>query len=299
WSSGWACSCGSVSRSNPSRRIHPRPDCESLMKITFIGVGNIASALIGGLISRGADPGNITAIDPSAEARAKCSATFGAVARESVDAGLSESDVIVLAVKPQQMQATCGSISSLLQGQLVISVAAGVRLQQLSNWMGGHTRVVRAMPNTPAVIGLGATGLFASPEVGGDDREDASTILGAVSVVSWFDAEDDLDSVTAISGSGPAYVFYFIEAIQAAAEEFGFSSAQARTLTLATFKGAVQLALESTDPVSLLRERVTSKGGTTAAALAAFAHDDVASSVKRGVLAAKARSKQLGDELTS
>lgn len=118
-------------------------------------------------------------------------------------------------------------------------------------------------------------------------------------VVSWFDAEDDLDSVTAISGSGPAYVFYFIEAMQAAAEEFGFSAAQARALTLATFKGAVQLAFESTDPVSVLRERVTSKGGTTAAALAAFARADVATSIKRGVLAAKVRSKQLGDEWVS
>lgn len=269
------------------------------MKIAFIGAGNMASALIGGLISRGAAPGDIAAIDPGAEARAKCSSTFGIDARESVDAGLSESDVIVLAVKPQQMQATCASISSLLQGQLVISVAAGVRVRELSDWLGGHTRVVRAMPNTPALIGLGATGLFASPEVDGDDREDASTILGAVGVVSWFDAEDDLDSVTAISGSGPAYVFYFIEAMQAAAEEFGFSPAQARALTLATFKGAVQLAFESTDPVSVLRERVTSKGGTTAAALAAFAQADVAASIKRGALAAKVRSKQLGDELAS
>ncbi|MBB2931436.1 pyrroline-5-carboxylate reductase [Paraburkholderia silvatlantica] len=269
------------------------------MKIAFIGAGNMASALIGGLIGRGAAPGDITAVDPGAQARAKCSATFGIEARESVDAGLPESEVIVLAVKPQQMKSTCASISPLLRGQLVISVAAGVRVQELSNWLGGHARVVRAMPNTPALIGLGATGLFASPEVGGDDRENASTILGAVGIVSWLDAEDDLDSVTAISGSGPAYVFYFIEAMQAAAEEFGFSSAQARTLTLATFKGAVQLASESADPVSVLRECVTSKGGTTAAALATFAQADVAASIKRGALAAKVRSKQLGDELAS
>lgn len=269
------------------------------MKIAFIGAGNMASALIGGLISRGVAAGHIVAIDPGAQARAKCSATFGIEARESVDARLPESDVIVLAVKPQQMKATCASIAPLLRGQLVISVAAGVRVQELSRWLGEHARVVRAMPNTPALIGLGATGLFASREVNSDDRERASTILGAVGVVTWLDAEDDLDAVTAISGSGPAYVFYFIEAMQAAAEEFGFSSAQARTLTLATFKGAVQLASESADPVSVLRERVTSKGGTTAAALAAFAQADVAASIKRGALAAKVRSKQLGDELGS
>lgn len=130
------------------------------MKIAFIGAGNMASALIGGLISRGAAPGDIAAIDPGAEARAKCSATFGIDAHERIDSGLSESDVIVLAVKPQQMQATCASISPLLRGQLVISVAAGVRVRELSNWLGGHTRVVRAMPNTPALIGLGATGLL-------------------------------------------------------------------------------------------------------------------------------------------
>jgi pyrroline-5-carboxylate reductase len=269
------------------------------MKIAFIGAGNMASALIGGLISRGAAPGDITAIDPGVDARAKCGATLSIEVRESVDAGFPESDVIVLAVKPQQIKATCESIAPLLHGQLVISVAAGVRVQELSRWLGGHARVVRAMPNTPALIGLGATGLFASPQVSGGDREIASTILGAVGVVSWLDAEDELDAVTAISGSGPAYVFYFIEAMQAAAEEFGFSPAQARTLTLATFKGAVELASESADPVSVLRERVTSKGGTTAAALAAFEQADVASSIKRGAFAAKVRSKQLGDELVS
>lgn len=270
------------------------------MKIAFIGAGNMASALIGGLINRGIAASDIVAVDPGSDAREKCRATFGIEVRECVDARLPESDVIVLAVKPQQMKVTCASIAPLLRAQVVISVAAGVRVQELSRWLGGHTRVVRAMPNTPALIGLGATGLFASPEeVNSDDRERASTILGAVGVVTWHDSEDDLDAVTAISGSGPAYVFYFIEAMQAAAEEFGFSSAQARALTLATFRGAVQLAFESDEPIGILRERVTSKGGTTAAALAVFAHADVAASVKRGALAAKMRSKQLGDELGS
>ncbi|NTZ06465.1 pyrroline-5-carboxylate reductase [Burkholderia metallica] len=267
------------------------------MKIAFIGAGNMAGALIGGLINRGVVAGDIAAVDPDEDARTKCRATFDIEVRESIDVRLSQSDVIVLAVKPQQMKATCASIAPLLRGQLVISIAAGIRVGTLSRWLGGHARVVRAMPNTPALIGLGATGLFALPEVGSDDRKCASDILGAVGVVVWLSAEDGLDAVTAISGSGPAYVFYFIEAMQAAAEAFGFSPEQARTLTLATFKGAVQLASESSDPIGMLRERVTSKGGTTAAALDAFENADIAASIIRGTLAAKVRAMQLGAEL--
>ncbi|MFT4065884.1 pyrroline-5-carboxylate reductase [Paraburkholderia sp.] len=267
------------------------------MKIAFIGAGNMASALIGGLISRDIAAENIVAIDPGAEPRMRCSTTFGIETREGIDARISDSDVIVLAIKPQQMKETCTLLAPLLRDQLVISVAAGVRVREIARWLGGHARVIRAMPNTPALVGLGATGLFATVESGSEDRERATLILGAVGVVVWLDAEDDLDAVTAISGSGPAYVFYFIEAMQAVAEEFGFSPENARALTLATFKGAVQLADESSEAVGVLRERVTSKGGTTAAALAAFAEAGVAAGIRRGALAAKARSIQLGDEL--
>ncbi|HLX03548.1 MAG TPA: pyrroline-5-carboxylate reductase, partial [Trinickia sp.] len=184
-----------------------------------------------------------------------------------------------------------------LSTQLVISIAAGIRAADLSRWLGGYARIVRTMPNTPALVGMGVTGLAALAEVDQAGRALASQVLGAVGETVWFDDESKIDAVTAISGSGPAYVFYFIEALQEAARQLGMDEAQGRALAVATFTGAAQLAAQSGEPASVLRERVTSKGGTTAAALASFDAQSVKDAIVRGVLAAEARAKQMGDEL--
>jgi pyrroline-5-carboxylate reductase len=179
---------------------------------------------------------------------------------------------------------------------LVISIAAGIRARDLSRWLGGYKAIVRCMPNTPALIGMGVAGLTATRSVDEAGRALASQVLGAVGETVWFDDEAKIDAVTAISGSGPAYVFYFIEALQEAARQLGMNEAQGRALAVATFTGAAQLAANSDEPPSVLRERVTSKGGTTAAALASFDASGIKDAIVRGVLAADARAKEMGDE---
>ncbi|PKO67276.1 MAG: pyrroline-5-carboxylate reductase, partial [Betaproteobacteria bacterium HGW-Betaproteobacteria-14] len=181
--------------------------------------------------------------------------------------------------------------------QLVLSIAAGLRLAAIARWLGGHRRLVRAMPNMPALIGAGITGLYAAPEVDAAGRAQAEKILGAVGATLWVEDEARIDAMTAVSGSGPAYVFYFIEAIEAAARGLGFDAISARRLTVDTFLGAAQLAAQSSEPVATLRERVTSKGGTTEAALCAFAECGVAEAIGQGVLAAHERGQELGRRL--
>ncbi|ACR27807.1 pyrroline-5-carboxylate reductase [Burkholderia glumae] len=268
------------------------------MKIAFIGGGNMASALIGGIVKRGtAAPDTLYVIDPNDGSRTKLRETFGVRTGETVDAALAGYDAIVLAVKPQVLAEVAKTLAPHLGGALVISIAAGVRATDLSRWLGGYARVVRAMPNTPALVGMGVTGLAALPGVDAAGRELGSAVLGAVGETVWFDDEAKLDAVTAISGSGPAYVFYFIEALQEAARQLGLNDEQGRALAVATFTGAAQLAAQSGEPAGVLRERVTSKGGTTAAALAAFDAQDLKQAIVRGVLAAEARARELGNEL--
>jgi pyrroline-5-carboxylate reductase len=267
------------------------------MKIAFIGGGNMAAALIGGLIKRGVAAADLYAIDVNEDARARTAQQFGVRTGAAPDAALGAYDAIVLAVKPQVLKSVSEALAPHLSTQLVISIAAGIRGADLSRWLGGHARVVRTMPNTPALIGMGVTGLVALPGVDEAGRTLASQVLGAVGETVWFDDEAKIDAVTAISGSGPAYVFYFIEALQEAAWQLGMNEAQARALAVATFTGAAQLAAQSGEPASVLRERVTSKGGTTAAALASFDAQRVKDAIVRGVLAADARAKELGDEL--
>jgi pyrroline-5-carboxylate reductase len=266
------------------------------MRITFIGGGNMAGALIGGLIARGQAAADLAVIDPSPEQRAALSQRGVGRLFGTPEPVALASDVIVLAVKPQQMREAATAIAPLLGGRLVISVAAGIRTSDLSRWLGGHTRIVRAMPNTPALIGEGVTGLACPNDLPASDRAAADTILGAVGQVVWVDDETALDAVTAVSGSGPAYVFYFMEAIERAGRELGLTSEQARALTLATFSGASRLAAQSSEPPSVLRERVTSKGGTTAAALAVMGERGLAAHIGDALAAACARSKALGDE---
>jgi len=188
-------------------------------------------------------------------------------------------------------------VAPALAGRLVLSIAAGTRMADLSRWLGGHRVLVRCMPNTPALIGAGVTAACAAPEVTDGQRADATRVLEAVGKVLWVEDEGLLDPVTAVSGSGPAYVFYFIEAMQQSAVELGLSAEQARVLSLETFLGAARLAAGSVDPVSVLRERVTSKGGTTEAALASMTADRVKEAIVHAIHSASERGRQLGEEL--
>jgi pyrroline-5-carboxylate reductase len=263
--------------------------------IVFIGAGNMASALMGGLVARGVPSAQMAAVDPSDPQRALVEARHGVRTQATVDAALLKDAVIVLAVKPQQMRDAVQALGSVLGDQLLMSVAAGVRATDLSRWLGGHRRIVRTMPNTPALVGLGATGLAALPGTPPEDRALAEAIMGAVGCTVWVEEETQLDAVTALSGSGPAYVFRFIECLMAGAQGLGLDADQARALALQTVLGAAELAARSEEPVSVLRERVTSKGGTTAAALAVFEAGGLPELVARAMAAAEQRSAELGD----
>jgi pyrroline-5-carboxylate reductase len=271
------------------------------MKITFLGGGNMANALIGGLRKQGFSAAGIQVVEPLADNRERLTQTFGVRCCAALDAAALNCEALVIAVKPQQTREALAPLNAALQGhlknQLVISIAAGLRLADIARWLGGYRRLVRSMPNTPALIGAGVTGLFADPSVDREGREAAEKILRAVGSTLWLTDEAQMDAVTAVSGSGPAYVFYFIEALQAAGEGLGLDAATARRLALETFTGAARLAAESPEEVSVLRSRVTSKGGTTAAALDAFAAAGISAAIQQGVEAAAARGRELGAEL--
>ena len=265
------------------------------MKITFLGGGNMATALIGGLRRQGYSAAGIQVIEPVAENRERLAETFHVRCCAEVDAAALNCEVLVLAVKPQQMREALRPLVGKLAGELVISIAAGLRLVDIGRWLGGHRQLVRTMPNMAALIGEGITGLYADPSVGREGRAMAEKIMRAVGTSLWIDDEAEMDAVTAVSGSGPAYVFYFIEALQQAAQAQGFSEAAARVLAIKTFVGAARLAEQSPEPVSMLRQQVTSKGGTTEAALLSFEKDGIAAAILRGVQAADARGRELGD----
>lgn len=262
--------------------------------VAFIGGGNLAGALIGGL-QRDTALAALHVVEVDVARRAQLEREFGASTAAAPDGRLASFDVIVLAVKPQQMREVCAVLRPHVGTALLLSVAAGIRATDIARWCGSE-RVVRAMPNTPALIGAGISGLAALPTVSADQRRLAEQILSTAGPVLWFDDEAQLDAVTAISGSGPAYVFRFIEALQAAGRDLGFTEAQARELALATFTGASQLAAQSTEPASVLRERVTSKGGTTAAALAVMEAAHVGDTIFAAARAAHARAKEMGEE---
>ncbi|MDC8759771.1 pyrroline-5-carboxylate reductase [Janthinobacterium fluminis] len=270
------------------------------LKIAFVGGGNMAAALIAGLTGKLTAGANIHVVDPNADALARLAAQFGVTTAPAADAALAACDVVVLAVKPQSMRDVAAQLLPFLGGAarpLVLSIAAGIRGADLSRWLGGYGAVVRCMPNTPALIGLGITGMVASAGVAAAQKDAADAIMRAVGTTVWLDEETLIDPVTAVSGSGPAYVFYFIEALQEAAAELGLTPAQGKQLALATFVGAAQLAAQSDEPVALLRERVTSKGGTTYAALSSMESSGVKDAIKAAVKAAARRGKEMGDEL--
>jgi pyrroline-5-carboxylate reductase len=265
--------------------------------ITFIGGGNMARSLVGGLIADGVPPGRLSVAEPDAARRAALQRDFGIATDADNAAAAAQAGVVVLAVKPQVMQGAARSVASAVaaQGALAISIAAGIRTAELARWLGAGAAVVRAMPNTPALLGCGATVLYAGDEVAPAQRELAESILRAVGSVSWVQQEAQMDAVTALSGSGPAYFFLLIEAMADAAAELGLPAELARLLAVETALGAARMALESDDPVDALRRRVTSPGGTTEAALEALEAGDFRTLVATALRRAEARSRELAD----
>lgn len=268
------------------------------MNITIVGGGNMARALLGGLIARGHGSEALAVVEIDAEARATVAARFGVATFATIEpATVGRADVIVIAVKPQQVRSVARELATLLKRQVVLTIAAGIRLSDLSRWLLGYRRLVRAMPNTPALIGAGIAALYALAGVDGEGRARASAVLGAVGGTLWCEREDELDAVTAVSGSGPAYVFYFLEALEQAAQELGLTPAEARRLTYATFSGSIRLAEQSDSDPALLRAQVTSKGGTTERAIAHLDEAAVKTAIVAAVKAAAVRARELGEIL--
>ncbi len=265
------------------------------MKLAFIGGGNMAYALIVGLKNRQVVMSNILVIERDASKWGQLEQLGVQVSAELAD--VSNYDVIVLAIKPQQLPALAKTLAPILTTQLVISIAAGIRLGDLSRWLDNYPTIIRAMPNTPAQIQEGVTGLYALPDVSEKHIALADQILKAAGSTLWLDSEEKLDAVTAISGSGPAYVFYLIEALQTAALELGLSDDEAKQLSIATFKGASLLADASTTPIDILRTQVTSKGGTTEQGLLSLENSQVKQAITLAAQKAYQRAKTLGDEL--
>ena len=264
-------------------------------EIAFIGGGNMASALIGGVLKAGRVPATVLAIEPDDRQRARLALQFGVLALPAADGHLDGVPLVVWAVKPQSFTAAARPCAPFIGSALQLSVMAGIRTDALQA-TSGSARIVRAMPNTPALVGLGISGLYATPAVSEADRAAVTAVLAPSGELMWLQRERDLDAVTALSGSGPAYVYYFIEAMIQAAGEMGLTVEQGRRLALATFAGATELARQSSDSPAVLRERVTSKGGTTYAALMSLDNDAVKAAFVKALHAARERARTLGDE---
>ncbi|MGB0722460.1 MAG: pyrroline-5-carboxylate reductase [Gammaproteobacteria bacterium] len=261
----------------------------------FIGGGNMARSLIGGLIADGFDPAHIIAADPVDDTRADLGARMGIKTSAENTHAADQADILVMAVKPQMLRAVAEGIAASVQNRkpLVISIAAGVRSDDLERWLGGDVAVVRTMPNTPALVQSGATALFANPRVRAEQRDLAESILRAVGITRWVNDESLIDAVTALSGSGPAYFFLVMEAMQAAGEKLGLDSESARLLTLQTAFGAAKMALESREAPADLRKRVTSPGGTTERALGVMEDEGLRATFEKALAAARDRSEEL------
>lgn len=263
------------------------------MKLGFIGGGNMAAAMIGGLLQKGFARQDIVVAEQHAERRAWMADEFGVDMVDDAIRALT-AEIVVLAVKPQQLRAALCCLPQPRPEQLIVSIAAGVRACDISRWLHGHPTVVRAMPNTPALVGAGITGLYALPAVSEAQKAQATQLLEAVGSVVWVDTEAQIDAVTAISGSGPAYVFLFIEALEQAAVDLGLSAENARQLALQTFLGASALAIKDKSPLAELRARVTSKGGTTERGLLALEEGGVKYVIGMAARAAAERAQEMG-----
>ena len=267
--------------------------------IAFIGAGNMARSLIGGLVASGQPAATICATDPNPEQRAQISATFGIQAYADNTTAIAQADTVVLAVKPQVMRDVAETLASTVQARrpLVLSIAAGIRAADLENWLGGSLPLVRCMPNTPALIQSGATGLYANPQVSAEQRQRAQDIMATAGITVWVDDESLLDAVTALSGSGPAYFFLVMEALEQAGEKMGLEASVARQLALHTALGAAKMAIASDEGPAQLRTRVTSPGGTTERAISILQQGDLEALFERALQGAKTRCQELSDQL--
>ena len=263
--------------------------------IAFIGGGNMASAILGGLLREGLDPALVDVVDPVPQARERLAREFGVATHEGAGSALARSAIVVWAVKPQTFRDAARAAAPHTHRALHLSVAAGIRSDSIAAWTGSE-RIVRSMPNTPALVGLGMTALYARGAVSADDRRIVEQVLAPTGSTLWVAQEQQLDAVTALSGSGPAYVFYFIEAMTRAGVEMGLPADQAQALAIGTFRGAAELARTAQEPPAVLRERVTSKGGTTYAALTSLEASRVADQFVQAMHAACRRAAELGDE---
>jgi pyrroline-5-carboxylate reductase len=267
-------------------------------RLTFIGGGNMASSLVGGLIADGWQPDRIRIADPDPQQTDRLTQRFSVAVTQDNRAAAAQADAVILAVKPQVLKSIATELAEVIATRqpLVISIAAGVRETTLRGWLGEHTAIVRAMPNTPALVQSGATALYANPAVSREQRNLAESVLRAVGLTIWVDDEKLMDAVTALSGSGPAYFFLFMEALQSAGEELGLPAETARLLTLQTAFGAAKLALESSEDAAVLRRRVTSPGGTTERALEYFREHGFEEHVLGALQAAAQRSREIATE---
>ena len=268
-------------------------------RIAFIGGGNMARSLIGGMIRNGASAQNLIVAEPNAALRNALAHEFHVAVHAGNEEAASNADVLVLAVKPQVIKTVCTGLRAVAQSRkpLVISIAAGIRIDQLQRWLGDGIPIVRCMPNTPALIGAGATGLCANAHAGATQRDFAKSILSAVGLTAWIDDEALMDTVTALSGSGPAYFFLLVEALEDAAVDQGLPRETARALAVQTCLGAGRMLTEDVAAPEELRRRVTSPEGTTAAALESFAASGFAGIVARAVAAATVRGRELSAQL--
>ena len=264
-------------------------------RIAFIGGGNMASAIIGGLVRQGFAASQIDVVEPWAEARARLQADFGITAQAEAGPFLGTADLIVWAIKPQTFKEAAAAVAAHNTGALHLSVAAGIPSSSIATWLGSE-RIIRTMPNTPALIGKGITALYARPAVTQADKDWADEVIATTGATVWLTAEAQLDAVTAISGSGPAYMFYFMEAMTEAGARMGLEREQAYQLAVATFIGAGELARASAEPPESLRAKVTSKGGTTYAAITSMDESGIKDLFAKALFAAHKRAGELGQE---
>lgn len=267
--------------------------------IAFIGGGNMAASLIGGLIADGYKPHRIIASDPDSEKLADLSARYGVQSAADNASAVEQADIVVLAVKPQFLRQVATELAPAIKksAPLVVSIAAGIREASLKRWLGSDIALVRTMPNTPAMIQAGATVLHAGDDVTSEQRDLAETILRSVGLTVWVDDEAKMDAVTALSGSGPAYFFLIMEAMEQAATELGIPPDKARLLTLQTALGAARMAIESSDGPGVLREKVTSPGGTTERALSILEQGEIRNLFNKALAGARDRSVELSEML--
>lgn len=267
--------------------------------LCFIGAGNMAKSLIGGLIASGYPKEYIIATDPAEAQRNQITETFGITCLADNKMAIERSDTVILSVKPQILQAVCKSIQNSVQSTkpLILSVAAGIRTGDIDRWLGNNQAIVRTMPNTPSLIQAGATGLYANARVNSEQKEQAEHIMRAAGLTIWVEEEQQLDAVTALSGSGPAYYFLFMEAMEEAAQSLGLDEKTAHLLTMQTALGAAKMVLESREDCATLRQNVTSPNGTTEQAINTFEAEGLREIVAKAMQAAHNRANELANEL--